>query len=396
MASNSASFDQSHDTASPTPSRLLVLLCAASFALGLNDAFLNPVLPAIARDLGIPIAVAGQLATVTLLVGALVTLILGVLSDFYGRRTFLLGGLAVAGLANIGLALAPTFAWALAGRVLAGFGLVFAINLALVGDWYAEAARDRATARVLLANALAWVAGVPGIAAVAGFLGWRLGVGLCGALCLAAALSQFALPNQLRQTAPGNAGRALGKIWSSHQHRPSLWLALLTSAARGAYWTAFLTYAGGLFQDGFKLVTWQLGPVFTLSAVAYMAGIEVGSRWAARSGQRAVVVLANLGAAALVALVPLSPSLAPALVGFALSALIGGAGYSALLALILQLAPESRGSTLALNNTLTNVGSAGGVAIAGLAIAALGYAGLGLASGLLALGMVLVARRIKV
>jgi predicted MFS family arabinose efflux permease len=372
---------------------LLAVLCATSFALGLNDAFLNPILPDIARGLGVSIAVAGQLATITLLVGAPSTLLLGVLSDLYGRRPFLLGGLVVAGLANVELALAPTFVWALAGRLLAGLALVFALNLAIVGDSFTETARDRAMGRVLLANAVAWVVGVPGIAAIAGFFGWRVGVGALGALFVAVAVVGLAaLPERPRPTTAGSAAQALGDIWQSHRHRPDLWLALLIGGARGAYWTAFLTYAGGWLHDAFQLPTWQLGPVFTMSAIAYMAGIEVGSRWAARSGPKPVIVLANVGAGILVLILPATPWLAADLAGFAALALLCGVGGSTLLALTLRLAPASRGATMALSNSLTSVGGAFGVVLAGVAIAALGYPGLGVVSGGLALVTVVLAQ----
>jgi DHA1 family bicyclomycin/chloramphenicol resistance-like MFS transporter len=234
---------------------------------------------------------------------------------------------------------------------------------------------------------------VPGIAAVAGFFGWRHGVGALGALCVViAAVGLVALPERPRSPTAEGATRALSNIWGSHRGRPDLWLALLTAATRGAYWTAFLTYAGGWLHDAFQLPTWKLGPVFTLSALAYMAGIEVGSRWAKRSGPHAVIALANVGAGTLVLLLPLMPWLGAGLVGFAASALLGGAGGSTLLALTLQLAPESRGATMALSTSLNSVGGAFGVVVVGLAIAALGYAGLGLVSGALSAVTVVLAR----
>ncbi|HLZ09267.1 MAG TPA: MFS transporter [Chloroflexota bacterium] len=394
MADGSSDTVGRLDTAIPGASGPVALLCATSFALGLNDAFLNPILPDIARGLGVSIAVAGQLATTTLLVGAPATLVLGVLSDLHGRRAFLLGGLLIAGFANVVLAVAPGFAWALVGRLIAGFGLVFAINLAVVGDWYAETARDRAIARVLAANALAWVVGVPGIAAVVAIVGWRLGVGALGTLFVAiGVLGLAALSDRPNPRVPGNTSQALAEIWRSHRQRPNLWLALLIGGTRAAYWTAFLTYAGGWLHDAFQLPTWQLGPVFTMSAIAYMAGIEVGSRWAAKSGPHAVIVLANVGAGILALLLPATPWLLVSLVGFAALALLCGAGGSTLQALTLQLAPASRGATMSLSNSLISVGGAFGVVLAGVAIAALGYPGLGLVSGVLAVATVLLSLR---
>jgi predicted MFS family arabinose efflux permease len=389
---NGGSAEQRSDLEARSHTALVALLCATSFALGLNDAFLNPILPDMARGLGVSIAVAGQLATITLLVGAVVPLVLGVLSDLFGRRWFLLAGLAVAGLANLGLGLAPTFAWALAGRFLAGFGLVFAIILAVFGDRYLGTARDSMTARVLQAYSLGAVVGAPGITAVAGVFGWRLGVGALGILLIAVAVVGLGVfPEQSRPVLSGKTVEALREIWESHWGRPGLWLALVTAASRGAYWTAYLTFAGAWLHDSFNLPTWQIGPVYTLNTVAWMAGIEVGTRWADRSGPKAVIVWANVGAGVLVLLLPQTPWLVPSVIGFAVASLLVGAGGSTLLALTLRLAPASRGATMALGNGLTGVGGAVGVVISGLAISAIGYPGLGFASGALALVTVALA-----
>jgi predicted MFS family arabinose efflux permease len=381
------------DQSSVSPRSVLPLLAVISFALGLNDAFLNPILPDIARDLNVSIAVAGQLATITLVIGAVSTLLLGVLSDLYGRRAFLLGGLIVVGAANLGLGLAPSFALALVSRFVDGFGLVFPVSLALVGDRYVGLARDQAMARILSANALAWVLGVPGVALVAGFVGWRQGVaGLGALLLLTAVVGLVALPDHLSPAATRGAARALRDIWESHRGRTDLWLAFLTAGIRGAYWTAFLTYAGGWLHDTFQLPTWQLGPVFTASALAYMAGIEVGTRWAKRTGRHSVIAYANAGAGILLLLLPLVPVLAVDLLGFVVATLLCGAGSTALQTLTLQLAPASRGATMSLSNSLISIGGALGVVAAGLAIAALGYPGLGLVAGLLAAATVGLAR----
>ena len=55
---------------------------------------LSPLLPEIARSLGVSVAAAGQLNTVALITGAVAGLATGTLSDIYGRRLLLTGGLA--------------------------------------------------------------------------------------------------------------------------------------------------------------------------------------------------------------------------------------------------------------------------------------------------------------
>ncbi len=100
----------------------LALLCVVTFTLQLPGAMLNPILPDMAGSLGVSVAAVGQLGTIVSLVGATAALLVGTLSDLYGRRPFLVGGLVLVSLGTLALAVAPTFGWALASRSCASCG----------------------------------------------------------------------------------------------------------------------------------------------------------------------------------------------------------------------------------------------------------------------------------
>lgn len=367
------------------PRGLLALLCAFSFTLSMNNGLLNPVLPEVARDLGVTVAVAGQLATASLLVGAVSGLVAGILSDLYGRRRFLAAGFGAIGLGALALAFAPDYVVALLSRLLAGCGFVMAVNLAVAGDWYRGATRDRAAARMLAAEALAWVAGVPLLAVIADFLDWRAGTLCFAVLALTmSVLAWFAVPRTAQPRPDGGLGKALAAIWQEHRGRTDLLLALLANATRNMYWIGFTTYASAFYVFAFHLETWQIGPVLTVCSIAFIAGAEAGGRSITRLGTRFLATASALTAGVLVAVLPaVSPfamSLAVA-TGFCAAA---GVLNSALVALVLRLAPASRGTTLAANGALTNLGAALGVSIGGLGIALFGYGGLGLSMAALA------------
>ena len=84
----------------------------------LNSTMLAVALPAIVEDFGADIATAGWLMTGYLLALAVVQPVAGKLGDRHGRRPFMLGGLAVFGLASLGAAVAPDIHTLIAMRTL--------------------------------------------------------------------------------------------------------------------------------------------------------------------------------------------------------------------------------------------------------------------------------------
>ncbi len=133
-----------------------------------------PAFHDIARDYGVSELMVQQTLSVYLLAVALMTLVLGPVSDALGRRPVILAGLAVFGVASIGAALAPSFGWLLAFRALqgvsAGAGMV--VGQAVVRDRLAGAEAHRMMANIMMVFGLA-----PAIAPIIGgyltHLGWR-------------------------------------------------------------------------------------------------------------------------------------------------------------------------------------------------------------------------------
>lgn len=81
-----------------------------------------PSLPMIARDLDAPIEIVQLSVTLYLGVFALIQLLLGPLSDVWGRRRTIGAGLALFGVGTIGCALAPGLDWLLTARVVQALG----------------------------------------------------------------------------------------------------------------------------------------------------------------------------------------------------------------------------------------------------------------------------------
>ncbi len=102
--------------------RLLAVLVYACLMVSVVSTLGAPLIPEIARDHGISLASATWMLTVTLLVGAVATPVMGRLGDGPGRRGVLMGGLAVVCVGSLVAATASSFGQLLAGRALQGIG----------------------------------------------------------------------------------------------------------------------------------------------------------------------------------------------------------------------------------------------------------------------------------
>jgi len=171
-------------TTRPPPTGI-VLLLTILFANGILAATMYlPSLPTISTDLAAPDRVLPLTLTVYFATYAGGQLIYGPLSDRYGRRPLLLGGLSVMVFGSVACALSDTiaaFQWA---RALQGLGAASAMatGRAIVNDAYDRKQAARATSVISASLAVA-----PILAPILGgliehYLNWRIGFWISGAV----------------------------------------------------------------------------------------------------------------------------------------------------------------------------------------------------------------------
>ncbi len=127
--------------------------------VGIISSLGAPLLPTISQDMQIPISTAQWSLTITVLVGAVCTPVMGRLGDGRRRRETLVAGLAAVTLGCVIAALAPNFATLILGRALQGIGLgIVPLTMAAARDHLPRERAHRAIA--LLSVCVAAGAGI--------------------------------------------------------------------------------------------------------------------------------------------------------------------------------------------------------------------------------------------
>ncbi|MBM2621994.1 multidrug effflux MFS transporter [Actinoplanes sp. LDG1-06] len=330
------------------PALLLTLALLVAFGPIATDLYL-PGLPAMADALGAD-ASGVQLTLTTFLAGlAFGQLVMGPISDRFGRRKPLLVSAAVCVLAGIVAATAPTLPVLIAARLVQGFagagGLV--IGRAVIADLVTGRAAARALTLMMTVGGVAPVL-APLIGGVlADPVGWRgmlwTVTGLCAAMLLAVLL---VLPETHTSRGRGPGGYRI--VLRS----AGFWADTAVFASSFAMMMAYISASPFVYQRVVGLSEIAYGVSFGLNACGLIAAGAIASRLVERVEPRRIVAGAlTLEVAATASLLALVLAGAPAWtypipIFFAVSANGGVAGPSA--ALAMGRVPEVAGTGSAL------------------------------------------------
>ena len=145
-------IDDGVPAAEPASRGLTALLAAASALGPVSSLMLMPALPAIRADFGGTIAATQSVISVFLIVFAIGIPLAGPLSDRYGRRPLLVGGIFIFLIGSLLGALAPTLQVLVFARALQAIGCAATATIAraVLGDLYPDWRLARALARLTL------------------------------------------------------------------------------------------------------------------------------------------------------------------------------------------------------------------------------------------------------
>jgi len=257
-----------------------VLLLGSLIALGpLSIDLYLPALPDLTGDLSAsPSAV--QLTLTGMLIGLGVgQLVIGPLTDIYGRRRPLLVGITVHVAASLLCAVAPSIVVLDALRVLQGVGAAAAsvVAMAVVRDLFTGSAAASVISRLVMVMGLAPVLAPSLGSAVLEVGSWRtVFLVLAGLGVLLFTLALVALRETLpaeRRAAPGvrQTLRGYGVLLRDPTLVGFMMVASLTMAAVFAY----VSGASFVLQDGFGLDERTFGLVFGVGAIGLIASSQV-------------------------------------------------------------------------------------------------------------------------
>ncbi len=258
----------------------LILLLSALTAIGpfTFDTYLA-AFPQIGADLDASPARVQLTLTATLAGLALGQVLLGSLSDTFGRRRPLLAGLAVYVVTSAALVFADSVELFTALRFVQGFSAAagMELSMAILRDSFDGIAVSKAMARLMLVVGVAPVL-APTVGAQLLRLGsWR---GIFAFLTVVGVLLLVLAAVRLRETLPAERRRTGGTVAALRTYRDLLTdrgflgLALLSASYMGALFT-YVSGSTFVFQDQFGLDPQQFGYVFAGGAIAITIASQV-------------------------------------------------------------------------------------------------------------------------
>ena len=270
--------------AEETPDRLsvtrFVLVLGALIALGpLTIDMYLPAFPRIADEFDASSSQV-QLTLSGMLLGLAVgQLVIGPLSDMFGRRRPLMIGLVVHAVVSVACSLAPSIEVLAGLRLVQGFSgaAVSVTAMAMVRDRFEGVAMARTMSRLILVIGLAPIVAPSLGGLVLAWTGWR---SIFHLLALAAvamlALAHYALRETLpvERRRPARVGASLSAYAGLLRDRRFLALAVIGGAMLSTLF-AYIAGASFVLQDGFGVSERSFALIFGLNSACFVIGSQV-------------------------------------------------------------------------------------------------------------------------
>lgn len=345
------------------------------FVASVDNQLLMPLLPLLSREFHTSIHSLSWLFSLYALSAALFNLLLGPLTDRFGRVLFLKIGLFLFGLLALSTYFTGSFAQLLLVRSGAGLaaGLLSNCTAGFIGDFFPYRQRGRVMGIVLSSYFAALIFGIPISSWLAQTWDWRL-LFVISAVVAALLLAMVFLWFPPNKTHPETTLRGNLSIYKELLVRSDTRAAALVSFAVSGATLALLTFLSGYLDAAFGLTPLQISWLFVSAGAAAVFASPLSGWLSDRWNKRGVFLAANT-----VLVVPLL-LLDRVAWGWPLITLFFGISLciafrqTSLYTLQTQLiGGESRGSFLALRNGFSQFGISISVFAGGIAYARFGY-----------------------
>jgi predicted MFS family arabinose efflux permease len=364
-----------------------IILAIAAFVIVTTEFLIVGLLPALARDLAIPISTAGQLVTLFAVVVMLFGPFLTAWLANVDRKRLFVAILVLFAASNAVAAIASNF-W-----ILAVARLVPALALPVFWGTASETAVDiagpgksgRAVATVYLGISAAMLFGIPLGTLASDAIGWRGAFALLAALSLVTAiLIYFSMPH-VRASHPV-AMREQARILKSPRFLANVALSVLVFTAM---FTGY-TYLAEMLEKSAGIAPAFVGWWLMGFGAVGLVGNWLGGRWVDRKPLATTAIFCVVLAVGMTATMALA-----GVSGFAIALAIWGIANTALYPIcqirVMKAATGAQALAGTINVSAANGGIALGAVIGGLSISAWGPGNIGYVSGAIALLAALAA-----
>ena len=267
-------IDDGVPAAEPASRGLTALLAAASSLGPVSSLMLMPALPAIRADFGDTIAATQSVISVFLIVFAIGIPLAGPLSDRYGRRPLLIGGIFIFLIGSLLGALAPSLEVLVFARALQAIGCAATATVAraVLGDLYPDWRLARALARLTLVmmtgTAISpWLGGL-----ITESMGWHAPLALMVVLAAIIGVAAFVALPETRAPSGRSSFHELGKA-SRVVLRNRIFLSCVIDAGViYAVYLGFISIAPHIMSEMFGEPATSFGLYLLLLSAGYFLG----------------------------------------------------------------------------------------------------------------------------
>lgn len=364
------------------------------FFLGNSDnQMVSPLLPLIAGEFNLEVGrVGGLMIPAYALAAAGAALLVGPLSDKFGRRNFLLLASVLFCVSLLSVFLIRDARLLAATRVFTGLasGTFSTCSIAYVANFFPYSRRGTAMSVVQAGYFAALVVGVPIASVLAQWLGWRTSFAFFGALALVAfALVLFLLPEDrhwIEEDLSTRVARRFDNIRIVFETRERV-AGIVAAFFVSAGFVGFFSYLGSWLQESLGLKTRDVGFFFIIVGVAALIGALAAGPVADRFGKQRLSIASTIVLASMLFVIPRFGWGVALFASFLTASLAFAFRQGPLQALATQLVPSRvQGAFVAVRNTASQIGIAVSGAVSGLLYIRFGYVAVGVFSGVVTLG----------
>ncbi|MEK6480030.1 MFS transporter [Catalinimonas sp. 4WD22] len=316
-----------------------------------------PAFPQIEEVLNVSAQRVGLLITVFTVPGVILTPILGVLADRYGRKKILVPSLLLFGVAGAACFLSDSFQTLLILRTFQGIGAAAlgSINVTLIGDLYEG--KERATAMGFNASVLSiGTAMYPAIGGAVALLGWNY-IFLLPLLSIPVGLIVLYKLDNPEPENDINFKEYLGNTWRAVNQLPVYILFTVSIITFIILYGAVITYFPFLTDQSFEASSFEIGVLMSSMSLTTAFTSSQAGRLSERFTVRKLMLVAFVLYAIALILIPLMPSLWLLLLPVMIFGVAQGMNLPSFMTLLTGYAPlENRAAFMSINGMVLRAG----------------------------------------